>query len=99
MTKNIQTKLTNFPENFKTFPRNYAVFHPGMFWYCLNGTDTQKNTPKYFSNIFPKHSMEKLNEIVYKYFTNKNIFKKQKHTSTMASLTKNFQTLHLKTFG
>ena len=52
MRKKLQTKITNFSENFKTFPQNYTVLHPGMFWYCLNGINGKKNAPKNFSDIF-----------------------------------------------
>ena len=51
-----------------------------MFRFFLNGMGAQKNElKKVFAGFFPRCFMEKLNEMVYEYFSNKSFFKRHKY--------------------
>ena len=62
----------------------YAVPHPDVFWYHLNGMGVQKNTPKkvlvtLFLYIF--HVKTKFNIAGLRKLKNKNLFKRHKYSS------------------
>ena len=65
MRKKLQTKITNFSENFKTFPKNYTVLHPGMFWYCLNGINGKKMHLKTVLTYFHAYFMRACSLVVF----------------------------------
>ena len=61
------------------------MLHPVVFWYWLNGMGTKKMLPKSFSIVFTYIPMRKLNEMVYEYFKNKNLFHRNRYAFPKAS--------------